>query len=91
MGSKMSKKVTRKLNPSINASIYERQFDIGFDCPGATRCYYALCYEMPPEEDSVCSFYDCSCTSPLAKIAAVESLQRRLAKELKQYKEEIGE
>jgi hypothetical protein len=85
------KKATRTLKPRINANIYEGSFDIGFDCPGATRCYYALGYVMPPEEDSVCSFYDCSCTSPLAKIAAMESLQRRIAKELKQLKEEISE
>ena len=86
-----TKKPTRTLNPSINANIYEGQFDIGFDCPGASRCFYALCSEMPPEEDSVCTFYDWSCTSPLAKVAAMESLQRRIAKELKQYKEEMSE
>ncbi len=86
-----AKKPTRTLKPSINATIYEGKFDIGFDCPGANRCYYALCCVMPPEEDSICVFYDYSCTSPLAKVAAMESLQRKISKELKQYKEEIDE
>ncbi len=84
----MSKK---KLKPNINANIYEGEFDIGFDCPGASLCAYSLCYVMPPDEDSVCTFYDCACTRPAAKVAAIESLQRRIAKELKQCREEMSE
>ena len=83
----MSKK---KFNPNISITIYEGQFDINFDCPGAVRCAHALCYEMPPEDDSKCVRYDhgmCECT--FAKIVAMESVQRRIAKQLKLYKEEI--
>ena len=83
----MSKK---KLNPNITVNIYEGQFDINFDCPGAVRCAHALCYVMPPEEDSKCAHCDhgtCECT--FARITAVESVQRKIAKELKRWREEM--
>ncbi len=85
-----AKKATK--TASIYATLYEGDFQLGFDCVGVKLCRFALCPMMPPDGSEECTYLNCgSCLCPHAKFAALESLRRRLTKELEQLKEESDE
>lgn len=38
---------------NISVTLYDGVFDVIFDCCGPTKCKFALCEFMPPENDEV--------------------------------------
>lgn len=84
-------KAIRKATKTANiwVTIHEGAFDIAFDCVGVELCREALCHIMPPDGSEECTFREYGvCSRPLARAAALESLIRRLNKELKELKEQ---
>lgn len=83
-----AKKATK--NTNVYATIYEGNFDVNFDCVGVEVCRFGLCYDMPPTGREACTFSEHgSCRRTVAQITAIESLQIRLAKELKRLEEDF--
>ena len=81
------KKATKTAN--VNVTLYDGEFQVGFDCVGVEICRYALCSEMPPDGNEECFFREYgSCKSPVAQQTALETLNNRIKKELKQYEAE---
>jgi len=73
---------------NVNATLYDGEFQIGFDCAGAETCRFALCSTMPPDGDEECFFrQNGSCTHRPSQQAAIESFRNRITKELKTYGE----
>ena len=78
----------RNKTPHINATIYDGDFQLIFECVGETSCRFALCSLMPPDGSDNCCFLEYgSCRCPAAQMAAIESLMTRMKKELKQLAE----
>ena len=74
----------------VYATIYESQFDLGYTCSHATKCKFALCEIMPPEDGAQCAHNSHNtCLSISAKIDATESLINKLKRELKKMEEEL--
>jgi hypothetical protein len=72
---------------NVYASLYDGEFQVGYDCAGVDTCRFALCSTMPPDGNEECFFRrDGSCTSPIAQQAALESLRSRIKGELKKHK-----
>lgn len=73
---------------NISATLYDGEFDVVFECAGVGVCRFALCHIMPPDGSEECTFREYgSCRCPPAQYAAIESLCRKLSKELKQRSE----
>lgn len=66
---------------NISVTLYDGAFDVAFDCCGPTKCKFALCEFMPPENDDANCMHKIygSCHSSDAQIAAMESVKRRLS------------
>lgn len=69
---------------NINSSLYDGDFQVGFDCVGVQQCRYALCSIMPPDGSEDCCFQNYgSCSQVAAQNAALKKLRDRLTKELR--------
>lgn len=76
------KKANKTAN--VNASLYDGDFQVGFDCVGVEVCRFALCSEMPPTGDEECFFREYgSCRFEAAQYAALETLRNRITREMK--------
>lgn len=74
---------------NIYASLYDGHFDVGFDCPGAESCQYALCAMMPPDGVHDCFFHEHgSCRQQTAQYDALERLMKRLKGKMKEFDDE---
>lgn len=81
------KKATKSAN--VNASLYDGEFQIGFDCVGVMVCKFAMCSEMPIDGKEECFFREYgSCRRPAAQQTTLEMLINRLKRELKQLEED---
>ncbi|MDA8428168.1 MAG: hypothetical protein M0T70_02830 [Geobacteraceae bacterium] len=82
-----AKKATKTANVSI--SLYDGEFQIGFDCVGVMVCQFAMCSEMPIDGKEECFFKEYgSCRRPAAQQTTLERLINRLKRELKQLEED---
>jgi hypothetical protein len=78
-----------KNTANIFASLYDGQFDVGFDCVGVETCRFALCSEMPPDGSEECFYRDHgSCRLSAAQYAALELLLKRIKGKMKELDEE---
>jgi hypothetical protein len=82
----MTKKNTQTAN--INATLYDGEFQVGYDCVGVEICRFALCEIMPPTGDNECAFraYG-SCKNPPAQQTALEALRNKITRELKKFED----
>jgi hypothetical protein len=81
-----TKKATETAN--INVSLYDGEFQVGFDCVGVELCQFALCEMMPPDGNEECFFREYgSCRFPAAQLVALEALHNRIKREMKKYEE----
>lgn len=79
----------RNKKPHISAIIYESDFSLTYECVGELSCKFALCEVMPPNEESVCCFYDHGgCRSYEAQKSSLEFLRGKISGALKQLKED---
>lgn len=79
-----AKRATKSAN--INATLYDGDFQLGFDCVGVEVCRFALCSFMPPTADEECFFLEHgSCKHPQAQHAALDAFCSRIKRELKRY------
>lgn len=82
------KKATKTAN--VNVTLYDGEFQVGFDCVGVEVCRYALCSEMPPDGSEECFFRQHgSCIRPPAQYSALEKILNRITKEMKKYDNEV--
>jgi len=75
---------------SINVSDSGRRTETFFSCPGL--CKFALCENMPPEDDDVCTFAqhgNCMCAE--AHAASLKACKSQVGKALKELEEERSE
>ena len=77
---------------NICITLYDNDFDISFDCSGALKCKYSFGELMPPEDDEGCAYRQHgSCRYFEAQKAAMESVKRRLAQQIKNAERHIVE
>ena len=64
---------------NISVTLYDGEFDVSFDCSGASKCEFALCEFMPPETDDGCVHKKYgTCHNQESRIAAMRSVRNRL-------------
>ena len=59
---------------NINASIYDCEMQIGFDCPGKENCRFSLF--SPGDEDCFYLIHGANCINQNSQIAAMKKLKR---------------
>jgi hypothetical protein len=72
---------------NVCVNLYDGEFDIGFDCSGATRCKYALAEISPITDDDDCIFNQQACRHLAAQLEILEKLKRRITKSINELKE----
>lgn len=78
-----------KKTANIYASLYDGKLDVGFDCPGAESCRFALCALMPPDGSRDCYFHENgACRQQTAQYDALERLMKRLKGKMKELGDE---
>lgn len=75
----------RQKHPNISVNLYEGEFMVAFECIGETSCRFALCEIMPPTGDDDCAFRENGdCRNQAGQQKALESLQTKIKKQLKE-------
>lgn len=74
---------------NVNATLYDGDFTVCYDCVGEERCKLAIYYVEPPTDDDECTKRrSCNCVHPWMVKSALEALRDRLNQELKQFEGE---
>lgn len=78
---------------NINASLYNKEFQVYFECAGEVNCQFALCEIMPPDGQDECSYrqYGGACKCVEAQVAALRALKEKLSRQLKDSEKEMEE
>ena len=73
----MGKKTKKLTTANAYLSLYEGQYDLGFECVGASKCAHARFYVEPPEPDDECSCQaNGACNNMQARKASLELMSR---------------
>jgi hypothetical protein len=75
---------------NINATLYDGEWQVNYDCVGVGTCRYALCSIMPPSGDEECAYREygaCRCLP--AQYAALGAFKNRAARELTRIQTEM--
>jgi hypothetical protein len=76
-----------KKTASVCVSLYDGNFEMGFDCVGVESCRFALCSVMPPDGTEDCAYNSGACRSINAQIAAANNLKSMITKKMNKLTE----